>query len=92
MTYPNVKVEVLVCDRLDVEAYRGYRGDNLTNLDELLAPQAQANLVKYLSPSICTAKLSFLHCPIHICNQHLRRPWWARSTYQPENQYPDLLL
>jgi ribosomal protein S12 len=42
--YPNVKVEVLVCDRLDVKAYRGYRGHNLADLDEVLVQQGQACL------------------------------------------------
>lgn len=32
VTYPDVKVEVLVFYRLDVEAYRGYRRDNLADL------------------------------------------------------------
>ena len=31
-TYPDVEVEVLVFYRLDVEAYRGYRRDNLADL------------------------------------------------------------
>jgi hypothetical protein len=32
LAYPNIEVEVLVRDRLDVEAYCGYRGDDLADL------------------------------------------------------------
>lgn len=31
-TYPDIKIEVLICDRFDVETDCRYRGDDLTNL------------------------------------------------------------
>lgn len=31
-SYPDIEVEVLVCDRFDVETDRGYRCDDLANL------------------------------------------------------------
>lgn len=35
VTYPNVEVEVLVCDRLDVEPDSRYRGDDLADLQSV---------------------------------------------------------
>lgn len=32
-SYPDVEVEVLVGDRLDIEPYGGYSGDDFTNLE-----------------------------------------------------------
>lgn len=31
-TYPDIEIEVLICDRFDVETDCRYRGDDLTNL------------------------------------------------------------
>lgn len=32
-TYPDVEIEVLVCDGLDVKSYRRYGGNDLSNLN-----------------------------------------------------------
>lgn len=31
-TYPDIKIEILICDRFDVETDCRYRSDDLTNL------------------------------------------------------------
>jgi hypothetical protein len=31
-TYPDIEIQVLICDRLDVETDRRYRSDNFANL------------------------------------------------------------
>lgn len=71
--YPDVEIEVLICDGLDVESYRGDRGDHLANLNkhkvsaELLSPCARAcGWAVMSSPSACTTVSSFLRYPVQV--------------------------
>jgi hypothetical protein len=76
-TYPDVKVEVLVGYRLDVESYCWYGGDYFANLCRLLAR------FRYMRekavPLICRVVSSCPRCPAFVISFVMARysTWWA---------------
>ena len=61
MTYPDIEVEILVCDGFDVEANRGYCCNDFTNL--ALFSNVMPALEHAVAPLACTAVSSCRHYP-----------------------------
>lgn len=89
-TYPDVEIQVLVCYRLDVEAYCWYCCDYFANLLPVVSPRSASRWNMHTLSLYSSVVLPALSC---IGNQRRVRLWpGLKLSHKPQNQYPYLLL